>query len=101
MVAKVGAPYDMYYLLAYTKANFEIHATLASALREDNKDQVARQAQRHRQADTALFCAAMLVVEVVRSQNTLFSLDLNDEIQVAEEAMAKVWKESSDVKNIS
>jgi hypothetical protein len=42
MVGNVGAPYDMYYLGAYTNANLEIHATLASAFREDNKDKDAR-----------------------------------------------------------
>lgn len=99
MVSKVGPPYDTYYLLAYTTANLAIHATLASALREDNRDKDARQAQRRAQADTALFCSAMLVVEVVRSQNTLFALNLNDELQATEEAIAKVWKESIDARN--
>jgi len=100
MVRKVGAPYDTYYLMAYTAANLAIHATLSSALHGDTKDQDAR-AQRHAQADTALFCAAMLLVEVLRSQNTLLALDLSDEIQTAEEAIAKVWKESIDARSTS
>jgi len=99
MVREVGAPYDMYYLLAYTNANLEIHATLASALREDSKDQAARRARRRSQADIAFFCAGLLLVEVVRSQNTLFALNLDDEIQAAEEAMARLWKESIDARN--
>ena len=96
MVAKVGPPYDLYYLLAYTNANLELHATLASALREDNKNADARRQQRRAKADTTLFCAAMLLVEVVRSENTLFVLNLDDEIQAAEDGMAKVWKASID-----
>ncbi len=72
MVHKVGEPYGMYFLGAYTNANLEIHATLASALREDNKDKDALRAQRREKADFALFCSALLMVEVVRSQNTLF-----------------------------
>jgi hypothetical protein len=98
MVAKVGSPYDTYYLMAYANANLEIHATLASALREDNRDQDARRTQRREQADTALFCAAMLLVEVLRSQNTLFALNLSDELQVTEEAIATVWKDSIDAR---
>jgi len=89
---------DTYYLMAYANANLEIHATLASALREDNRDQDARRTQRREQADTALFCAAMLLVEVLRSQNTLFALNLSDELQVTEEAIATVWKDSIDAR---
>jgi excisionase family DNA binding protein len=96
MVRKVGAPFDMYYLGAYTLANLEIHATLASAMREDNKDNNTRRAQRLRQADFALFCSAMLLVQVIRSQNTLFALDLEDELQATEEAVAMVWREDTD-----
>ena len=98
MVRRVGAPFDMYYLGAYTTANFEIHATLASAMREDNKDKNARRAQRLGQADFALFCSAMLLVEVIRSQNTLFALSLDNELQATEDAVAKVWKDAIDVK---
>jgi excisionase family DNA binding protein len=96
-VRKVGAPFDMYYVGAYTAANFEIHATLASAMREDNKDKDGRRAQRLRQADFALFCSAMLLVEVIRSQNMLFVLGLDSEIQATEDAVARVWKEAIDV----
>jgi hypothetical protein len=98
MVHKVSAPYDMYYLGAYTNANLEIHATLASALREDNKDKDARRAQRREKADFALFCSAMLLVEVIRSQNTLFALKLDDELQATGDAVARVWKESIDAR---
>jgi excisionase family DNA binding protein len=96
MVRKVGAPFDLYYLVAYTAANFEIHATLASAMREDNKDKNTRRAQRLRQADFTFFCSAMLLVEVIRSQNTLFALNLDNEIQATQDAVARVWKEAID-----
>ena len=98
MVARLGPPYDIYYLLAYTNANLEIHATLASALREDNKDTNARRTRRRAKADTVIFHAAMLLVEVIRSENTLFALGLNDDLQAAEEAMGRVWKESIDAR---
>jgi hypothetical protein len=40
----------------------------------------------------------MLLVEVLRSQNTLFALNLSDELQVTEEAIATVWKDSIDAR---
>jgi excisionase family DNA binding protein len=101
MVRKVGAPFDIYYAGAYTAANFEIHATLASAMRVDNKDRDTRRAQRLGQADFVLFCSAMLLVEVIRSQNTLFALSLDDELQAAEDAVARVWKEAIDARAAS
>ena len=96
MVRKVGAPYDTYYLGAYTTPNLALHATLASAMREDNKDKEARRTQLLDQADFSLFCAQMLLVEVVRSQNALFSLNLDADLQATEDAVAKVWKEAID-----
>ena len=96
MVKKVGAPFDLYYLGAYTTANFQIHASLASAMREDNKDKESRRVQRLEQADFALFCSVMLLVEVIRSQNTLFALSLDVELQDVESAVAKVWREAID-----
>jgi len=99
MVREVGAPYDTYYLIAYTTANVAIHATLSSALRERNRAQDTLGAQHRDQADTVLFCAAMLMVEVLRSQNTLFSLGLSDDLQSSEEAIARAWKDSIDARN--
>jgi hypothetical protein len=99
MVRKVGAPFDLYYLGAYTTANFEIHASLASAMREDNKDRNARRAQRLEQSDFALFCSAILLVEVIRSQNKLFTLGLHNEIQATDDAVAMVWKEAIDARS--
>jgi hypothetical protein len=98
MVAKVGAPYVQYYFMAYTNANLQIHATLASALREDNKNPDTRREQRRVEADTALFCATMLMMEVIREQNTLFGLALGDEAQGTQDAMAKVWQEQIDAR---
>jgi len=99
MVREVGAPYDTYYLIAYTTVNLAIHATLSSALRERNRAQDTLGAQHRDQADTVLFCVAMLMVEVLRSQNTLFSLGLSDDLQSSEEAIARAWKDSIDARN--
>jgi excisionase family DNA binding protein len=101
MVAKVGAPYDAYYLGAYTTPNLELHATLASALREDTKDKDARRKHLLDQADYVLFYSQLLLVEVVRSQNALFSLNLDADLQATEDAVASVWKEAIDAKDSS
>jgi hypothetical protein len=38
------------------------------------------------------------MVEVLRSQKSLFALGLGDDIQATEGAIAKVWKESIDAR---
>jgi hypothetical protein len=94
MVQKVGSPDAEYYLFAYTNANLELHTSLSSALREDDKDPDASRAKRHQKADYAVFCAAMLLVEVIHSENRHFAFNLGDELQDTEEAVARVWKEN-------
>jgi hypothetical protein len=98
MVAKVGEPYNTYYLMAYTNANLQIHATAASALRVNEKDQASRLIDQRAEADVALFSASILLTEVFRHQNTLMSLSLNDEIQECENAIAQVWKDAIDTR---
>jgi hypothetical protein len=41
----------------------------------------------------------MLLVEVIRSQNTLFALSLDVELQDVESAVAKVWREAIDARS--
>jgi hypothetical protein len=98
MVLKAGEPYDSYYLVAYTNPNLEIHATAASALRITEKDQEKRLADQRAEADIALFSASMLLIEVLRCQNTLLELMLDDEIQECENAVARVWKDAINTK---
>lgn len=83
MVRKVGEPYTTYYLGAYTNANLLIHATAASALRVSEKDQPSRRADQRAEADVALFCASMLLVEVMRHQSELMSLSLVTKYRIA------------------
>jgi hypothetical protein len=99
MVLKVGEPYTTYYLGAYTNANLLIHATAAAALRVSEKDQARRLVDQRAEADFALFCASMLLVEVLRHQSELMSLSLDDEIQECENAIARVWKDAIDARN--
>ncbi len=74
MVQRVGEPYKRLFVLAYTNPNFKIHATLASASPhdEDREDDDAK---------TALMVATELFLAVMRSQNTLFSLNLDGDLE--------------------
>jgi hypothetical protein len=71
---------------------------MASALREDNKNRDSRREQRRAEADTALSVTSILMIEVIRTQNTLFGLGLSDEVQSTQDAMVTVWRASSDAR---
>lgn len=75
MVQRVGEPYLSVFVLAYTNPNFQIHATLASASPHDED-------REEKDAKTALLVATELLLAVIRTQNTLFSLGLDADIQV-------------------
>jgi len=88
----VGEPYTTYYLGGYAMPNMNIHASLASAMQEygEESDEV-RKEQRRKQADYALFHAHAIILMVIRSQNDLFSLGLEGEIEACQSEFAKVW----------
>lgn len=73
MVRRVGEPYQNVFVLAYTNPNFQIHATLASASPHD-------EGREEKDAKTALLVATELLLAVIRSQNALFSLGLDTDI---------------------
>jgi hypothetical protein len=78
MVRRVGEPYQKVFVLAYTSPNFQIHATLASAsLHNEDREE--------KEAKTALIVATELLLAVIGSQNTLFSLKLDVENTVVRE----------------
>ncbi len=74
MVQRVGEPFKKIFLLAYTNPNFEIHATLASASEHDEN-------RADKAAEMALIVATELCLAVIRSQNALFSLKLDSDIE--------------------
>jgi hypothetical protein len=74
MVRRVGEPYQRVFVLAYTNPNFLIHATLASANPHDEQ-------REEKEAQTALIVATELLISVFRSQNVLFSLNLDSDIE--------------------
>lgn len=73
MVQRVGEPYKRVFILAYTNPNFRIHATLASA-------QPHGEDQEEHEAETAVVVATELFLAVIRSQNALFSLKLDADV---------------------
>lgn len=80
MVHELGDPYKQLYLVGYALPNFSIHATLASAARYDNLDDAP---------DFIVLNAIWIFILAVSSQNTLFKLNLDSEIDVC-------WKETED-----
>jgi hypothetical protein len=81
MVHKLGGAFQGFYLPNYAIPNLAIHATLASAdspLREGTEEA-------HREADLQVLCGCHLLVLVMRSQNELFSLKLEAEINACEQ----------------
>ncbi len=73
MLRQVGEPYQKVFVLAYTSSNFLIHATLASASPHD-------EGRDEKHSKTALMVATELLLAVMRSQNSLFSLGLDADI---------------------
>ena len=89
MAKKVGDPYDRFYLTAYVIPNSHVHATLASTF---NQQEVTKTPdERRREADFAVLHAMLLLIQVIRSQNELFSLGLKDEIDGCEQKIVEAW----------
>ena len=74
MIQRVGEPYKRLFVLAYTNPNFQIHATLASASPHDED-------REENDAKTALMVATELLLAVIGSQNALFSLNLQADLE--------------------
>jgi hypothetical protein len=89
MVHDVGDPYDKYYLGSYTIPNLHVHATLASVFHEP--DPAAKLKNNQEEADFALVCATAMLLLAIRSQNTLFALNLDDEIEKCEKDVTDVF----------
>jgi hypothetical protein len=88
----VGEPYTKFYLGAYAIPNMHVHVSLTSAMQEhDKKPDQERTEQRRQEADFALTNAHAVMLMVIRSQNDLFSLDLEKDIEVCEKDWAIVW----------
>jgi len=91
-VQDVGGPYGKFYLGSYAIPNMHVHASLTSAFQEYDKDpEEERVKQRRHEADFALLNAWALLLMVVRSQDSLFALSLEAEIEACEKEWGEVW----------
>ena len=73
MVRKVGDPYNKLFLICNNGPNFLIHATLASTSQRDD-------AREEADAQAAVIVATELFLLVLKSQDTLFGLNLDVDI---------------------
>jgi len=88
----VGEPHTKFYLSAYAMPLMHAHVSLTSAMQESNKaPEEDRQRERRKEADVALLTAHAFMLMVIRSQNDLFSLGLELEIEACEKDWAQVW----------
>ena len=92
MVHDLGDTYKTFYLGGYALPNLHIHATLANAMKEFNDaDQTARFKRQQHEADYALMHATGILALVIRSQNTLFGLGLENDLEQCERDMREVF----------
>jgi hypothetical protein len=88
-VQDVGDLYGHFYLGAYAMPNLHVHATLASVRRDIPFEE--RVLDQRREADFALMNAMAVLLMVIRSQNTLFSLALEADVEACEREWSQVW----------
>jgi Family of unknown function (DUF5677) len=73
MVRQVGEPYTQMFVIGNNSPNFVIHATLASAAPWDD-------AREESEAKTALMIAKALLIAAIETQNKLFNLSLDSDL---------------------
>jgi hypothetical protein len=90
MVHDLGSPYDALFLVAYTNANFSIHATLASALQNENE--AAAATTRQKDSKLMLIIAMQLMVQVLELQHRVFGLDIVGDLAQCTSAFSSLWE---------
>lgn len=88
----LGAEYSNLYMGSYAIPNMHAHASLTSAMQEELKEpKQERDTQRHQAGDFALMSAHAVFLLVIRSQNTLFRLGLEEDLLACENEFVAVW----------
>jgi hypothetical protein len=88
----LGEPYTKFYLGGYAMPNMQVHVSLTSAMQgHDKEPEEERKQQRCNEADFALLNAHAVILMVIRSQNDLFSLGLEEEIEACEKNWTEAW----------
>jgi len=95
MAKDVGEPYIKYYMAAYALGNLTLHATLVSTMQFEDEGKQKLQQER-RGARVCVRCAIALFIEVLKSQNRHFNLDLEDEIRDCAKQFHSVWPKPED-----
>ena len=91
MVNTIGEPYTNLYLSCYSIPTLHIHATLASASSRESIEETREERKIH-DAEFSLIMATLTFLSVIRSQNKIFSLALDDEIQECYREVSEVWQ---------
>jgi hypothetical protein len=91
MVHKLDKLYRAFYLPNYAIPNLAIHATLSSATLKEGTAQV------HPEADLHALCASFLMVLVIRSQEAVFRLGLEKEIEACERDVQNLRPQGDEV----
>ena len=91
MVNTIGEPYTNLYLSCYSIPTLHIHATLASASSRESIEETREERKIH-DAEVSLIMATLTFLSVIRSQNKIFSLALDDEIQECYREVSEVWQ---------
>ncbi len=88
MARKAGDLYKALYLGGYAMPNLHFHATLISALYLEGADEEFAASARKREAYSNLGQASAIMLLVMKEQNGLFKLGLDQELEEAEKAIA-------------
>jgi hypothetical protein len=93
MARKVGEPYAGLFLLGYTIPTVEIHATLGSTFDSDTDTDAVSQHDRNDDVKNhlPLIVGTELFLQVLWSQNTLFSLGVDAELDSCIAEFRAVW----------
>ena len=94
MVNTIGEPYTNLYGNCYSIPTLYIHATLASACSREAVQGTQEERKIH-DAETSLIMATLTFLSVIRSQNKIFSLALDDKIQECYREVSEVWQNRS------
>jgi len=85
MAQKVGEPYSTLFLLGYTIPTTNIHATLASAFDGTERGEPSEH------DNITLIVATEIFLQVLRSQNALFSLGLDAKLESCAQKFCDIW----------
>jgi hypothetical protein len=97
MVRDVGDPYGTHFVACYTIPTLHIHATPASIFRHE--DPLKREARNLREGDSALLNATAMLLPAIRSQNLVFGLGLDQDIEECSGDLVKLFEKYASIRS--